>query len=235
MQLAYLDESKAPTAYYITALVVADKDTIALAAALDDVIDWAQDTYGGVRDHAELHAVDLVGGEGDWLKYRPKQRIAARVAVYERAVSAIASFDVRAYIRGADDASFARRYSTDDVHGTVLPWVLERVQKDVKARDDLALVIVDELQHRDRYRRHVRDYQRYGTYGWKPEVLNRIADTLHFAPSHSSRLLQAADLVSYAHTQTCRSHKDARAEAAWSRIWSTLSPVVKEATCWYAL
>lgn len=29
MQLAYLDESKAPSAYYVTALVVADEDTIA--------------------------------------------------------------------------------------------------------------------------------------------------------------------------------------------------------------
>lgn len=232
MQLAYLDESKAPTAYYVTALVVSDKDTVALSRGLDEVVEWAQDNHGGVRDNAELHAVDLAGGQRDWAKYRPPEKIPARVAVYERAVDVIASFDVRAYIRGADDKVFAKRYSHTDVHGVVLSWVLERVQNDAVGHDDLALVIADELQHRDRYRRHVRDYQRYGTAGWKPEVLDRIADTLHFAPSHSSRLLQAADLVSYAHLQTCRTQRDSRAKEAWRRIWAKLDGVVQEATCW---
>ncbi len=234
MQLAYLDESQAPSAYYITAVVVTDADAIALASALDDVVEWAQDTYGGVRDAAELHAVDLVGGLGDWHKFRPN--IPARVAVYERAIDAITAFDVRAYIRGADLAVHRGRYSAGtDIHATVLPWVLERVQADAHTRNDLALVIgiADEVKERDRYRRAVREYQRTGTWGWRSQVLDRIVDTIHFAPSHSSRLLQAADLVSYAHTQTCRSHNDPRAQAAWDRTWATLTQhIVRESTCW---
>jgi hypothetical protein len=232
VQLAYLDESEAPTAYYITALVVSDKDSIALATALDEVVEWAQANFGGVHSRAELHAHDLVGGQKDWEQYR--NNIPARIAVYERAIDAITSFDVRAYIRGADRDSHNRRYGVGtDIHGTVLPWVLERVQGDAKRRDDLVLAIADELQQHDRYRRAMREYQQTGTWGWKPEVLDRIADTLHFAPSHSSRLLQAADLVSYAHTQMCRDHKDQRTQNVWARVWGKLGAgVIKEASCW---
>ena len=233
MQLAYVDESKTSRAYFITALVVSDTDSIALGRALDEVVEWAQDTYGRVSERAELHAMDLVGGQGDWARWRESSFIPARVSVYERAAAAIADFDVRVYIRGADIATHQQRYSVGtDIHGTVLPWVLERVQNDAAARDDLALVIADEHQLRERYRSAMREYQRWGTSGWKPAVLDRIADTLHFAPSHASRLLQAADLVSYAHSQTKRTHPDSRAEAANNRIWATLEPVIKEATCW---
>lgn len=233
MRLAYLDESKAPDAYYITALIVPDTDTVPLAVELEKVVQWAQDRFGGVRDNAELHAADLVGGKKDWERFRPSDKIPTRIAIYERAIDVITSFDVSVYIRGADLDTFASRYAHDDVHGTVLGWVLERVQNDAKSHGDYALAIADELQHRDRYRRAMRNYQRWGTDGWKPEVLDRIADTLHFAPSHSSRLLQAADLVSYSHTQTCRSHADTRAKEVWWRIWDKLRPTVKEASCWH--
>jgi len=234
VQLAYLDESKTARAYYITALVVADTDCVGLGRALDEVVEWASDTYGRVSERAELHAVDLAGGRGDWARWRAPIYIPARVAVYERAVAAIAGFDVRAYIRGADIDTHHQRYAVGtDIHGTVLPWVLERVQNDAAYRDDLVLAIADEHQLRERYRGAMREFQRSGTSGWKPEVLDRIADTLHFAPSHSSRLLQAADLVSYAHTQTKRRHVDSRAEAAYARIWGVLAPVIKEASCWY--
>lgn len=170
----------------------------------------------------------------DWKRYRPSAKIPARIAVYEEAVRVITTFDVRCYIRGANIAGHTARYTADtDIHGTVLPWVLERVQADAKTRRDVALVIADEVARQDRYRADVGDYRKMGTWGWRAQTLDRIADTLHFAPSHASRLLQAADLVSYAHTQSCRHHRDPRATAVWQRIWKALCPsIVKEASCW---
>jgi len=234
VQLAYLDESKTADAYFITALVVRDRDAIGLAAAMDGVIEYAQDNFGGVREGAELHGIDLVGGQRDWKRYRPSAKIPARIAVYEEAVRVITTFDVRCYIRGANIAGHTARYTADtDIHGTVLPWVLERVQADAKTRRDVALVIADEVARQDRYRADVGDYRKMGTWGWRAQTLDRIADTLHFAPSHASRLLQAADLVSYAHTQSCRHRRDPRATAVWQRIWKALCPsIVKEASCW---
>jgi hypothetical protein len=159
VQVAYLDESETANAYYITALCMDSSTVHPLEVALHEVVEWASDEYGGVNDEAELHAVDLVGGLGDWHRYRPSNRIPRRIAVFDKAIEAIAGLDVRAYIRGADKAVHAARYATGtDIHGTVLPWTLERVQDDARARDDVAIVIADERRLANRYRRDMGTY-----------------------------------------------------------------------------
>lgn len=181
--------------------------------------------------NAELHGYVLVAGREAWAKLRPN--LAARIDIYQKTIEAIARFDVRIYIRGADLATHRIRYGADvNPHRTVLPWVLERVQQDAVRTKDVALVIADEVALPDRYRQDVLGYQQSGTWGWKPETLDRIADTIHFAPSKSSRLLQAADMVSYAHLQSVKRHPNALAQAANERIWSQLTGKVREASCW---
>lgn len=233
MQLAYLDESKTDHAYYITALCVADRDAQGVAAALDEVMIWAVRNYGAIVDpRAELHGVDLIGGKGAWKQWRPPEYMAHRYELYERAIDAIAAQPVRVWIRGANLAHVRSRYSSDDVHGIVLPWALERVQMDAERMEDVALVIADEVQRKELYRRQVASWQEHGTYGWRDMKLNRLVDTLHFAPSDASRLLQAADLVSYVHTQTCREHKRPETHATWWRMWGKLAPALREASTW---
>ncbi len=233
MQLAYLDESKTQHAYWITALCVADCDARAVTTALNEVMVWAVRTYGTTVDpDAELHGVDLIGGKGVWKQWRPKEFVAHRYELFERAIDAIAAQPVRIWIRGANLEHVKSRYSSDDVHGIVLPWALERVQMDAERQQDVALVIADEVQRQELYRQRVASWQRYGTYGWRDMKLDRLVDTLHFAPSHASRLLQAADLVSYVHTQTCRTHKRPDTHAAWWRMWAKLSSAVRESSCW---
>lgn len=233
MQLAYLDESHTADDYYITALCVSDGDALAFQQGLDGVVEWAQDNFGRVHETAELHAVDIVGGHNDWHWYRDSSRIPARIAVMEEAIRVIASQPVRVYIRGANIAHHRRQYGPNtEIHGTVLPWLLERVQGDAKRQQDHTLVIADDRARKDVYRADMADYRTYGTWGWRAQKLDRIVDTLHFAPSKFSRLLQAADLVSYTHTMQHKKHRDPRATAAWDRMWTTLNPVVMEASCW---
>ena len=61
----------------------------------------------------------------------------------------------------------------------------------------------------------------------------RVIDTLHFAPSHSSRLVQAADLVAFlarriaTHTET-----DPRAEQEYATMWKRIEPKVWHQHCW---
>lgn len=237
MQVAYLDEAETSAAYYITALCMDSSTVHPLEVALQSVVEWAADTFGGVSDDAELHAVDLVGGQRDWQRYRPTARIPQRIAVYDKAIEAIAGLDVRIYIRGADKATHASRYlAGTDIHGTVLPWTLERVQGDAKSHDDLAMVIADERALANRYRRDMGNYRRYGTWGWRAQHLDRIVDTLHFAPSKFSRCLQAADLASYCHVMQHKKHRHPNATVAWQRAWNLLlsSGRIYEATCWPA-
>jgi hypothetical protein len=230
--LAYLDEAQNADAFYVTAVVIEVTDAIPLAKTLDAVVMHAQETYGGVKEAAELHGHALVSGRDDWHGLRG--RVAACVDVYTRAVDAIANCNLRIYIRGVELAGFERRYgSLADPQGAVLAFVLERVQLRAKRLDEVALVIADEVRGKeDVYRRAVRSYQQTGTFGWKATVLDRIADTIHFAPSKSSRLLQAADLVAYAHLQSLRQHRDARAQAAYDDLWRTLGRRVHEASLW---
>ena len=222
MLLAYLDEARNADAFYVTAVLIEGADAIPLAKSLDAVVMHAQETYGGVKDAAELHGHALVSGREDWHQLRG--RVDACVDVYIRAVEAIANCNLRIYIRGVELAGFKRRYgSLADPHGAVLAFVLERVQLRAEQLDEVALVIADEVRGKeDVYRRAVRSYQKTGTFGWKAIVLDRIADTIHFAPSKSSRLLQAADLVAYAHLQSLRPHADPRAQAAYEQLWRTL-------------
>lgn len=237
MQVAYLDEAETSAAYYITALCMDASTVHPLEVALQEVIEWAQDQFGGVTDDAELHAVDLVGGQRDWKRYRPAERIPQRIAVYDATIEAIADFDVRTYIRGANKAVHSARYGAGtDIHGTVLPWTLERVQGDAKSRDDVAIVIADERARADRYRHDMNTYRRYGTWGWRNQRLDRIVDTLHFAPSKHSRCLQAADMVSYCHVMQLKKHRHPGAAAAWERAWQLLLKTrrVREASCWPA-
>jgi hypothetical protein len=52
-------------------------------------------------------------------------------------------------------------------------------------------VIAVDRALKDVYRADIADYQTYGTWGWRAQKLDRIVDTLHFAPSKFSRLLQS--------------------------------------------
>lgn len=233
VQLAYLDEADgANGAFYITAVVLPDHQSIAMGDALQLVVTRAAQTYGGVNPEAELHAVELIGGKRTWQRYR--DLIPVRYTIFEAAIDEIVRFDARVYIRGASRKVFSERYSAGtDIHQTVLPWVLERVQADAVERSDIALAIADDHQYRERYRKAMRDFQQFGTFGWRHQRLDRLADTLHFAPSSASRLLQAADLVSYAHIQTLRQHKHEVARAFWLRVWGKLQQgVLKEASTW---
>lgn len=232
MHFAFLDESKHADAFCVTALVVPSAEVSPLTADLDAVVEYAQETYGRVHDGAELHGYSLAGGTDYWA---PLSDVAARVDIYERAMSAIAGHDVRVCIRGAYLDEQKRRYGRDtDPYGTVLPWTLERVQDVAAFRKDEALVIADEVVAVARHRRAYREYQRHGTWGWRAQNLDRLVDTLHFAPSHASRGLQAADLVSYAYTQRRKTFRNPRAQAAWERIWSSLGDRLWEVSIWPA-
>lgn len=233
MILAYLDESGDRSAYYITALMVEDKDPIPLSSALDDVVDYAWTTYRGIRSNAELHGYDLAWGEGDWQAFRGNP--SASVDVFERAIDAIAQHDVRIASRGVDLAGLQRKYrGRADPHGVVLTFALERVQWRARALSTVAIVIADEVgRQQAHYRRNFKTYQQSGTWGWRATVLDRLVDTIHFAPSNSSRLLQAADIVSYTRYQKDRSGGNARARQFYETQWAKLEPFVTEDSCWY--
>ncbi|MFF0877427.1 DUF3800 domain-containing protein [Micromonospora aurantiaca (nom. illeg.)] len=184
MLLTYVDESYTDRWYWIGALLVPEAVAIPLSTALDEVMTDAAKAYG-IDRAAELHGYDLFQGRMAWARVPPR----ARIAVYNAALKAIGTYDVTVILRGVDRHGLTRRYGlTRPAHEVVLSHLLERVDGYAAMRDELALVIADEVDNPASHRSGLTRYRVDGTGGYRSRRLSRIVDTLHFAPSHASRL-----------------------------------------------
>lgn len=233
MLLTYVDESYTKERYFIAALLVPEIEASSLTRALDTIVTDASHAYGRVSSRAELHGYDLFSGKGDWLQLAGEIRV--RIGVYNKAFQAIADHDVHVIIRSVDIPRLDKRYPTghNHPHSIVLTHLLERIDECAAAMDQLALVIADEVSDQDDYRRDLWDYQRSGTGGYRSSKLTRIVDTIHFAPSRASRLVQAADLVAFmARRITTHVETDERAKRANAALWDRLQPKIYHNWCW---
>ena len=235
MLLAYVDESydaKWPV-YWIAALVCPERVVGPLAAGLDAVVEKAAGSYSGIGAAAELHGHALLHGKDDWKPMAPMVR--ARIGVYNDAFDVIASHDVQVMIRGVHVPALKRRYvNPHHPHTVVLQHLLERVDIYAEAEGQPTLVIADEVDRANEYRRDLWRYQRQSTPGYLSRRLTSIVDTIHFAPSHASRLVQAADLIAYLHGRiTSGADRDERAKRANAALWARIEPRVAHNYCWH--
>lgn len=231
MLLAYVDESYDRDRYWIAALMCTDECVVKLTEALDDVVTWASSSYG-IDPDAELHGHALFHGQEDWAPTAGMPR--ARIGVYHKALAAIATSAPEICIRGVDIPALNRRYgSPDHPHSVVLQHVLENVDKRAESRNERVLVIADDIDAPNDHRRNLRHFQRQSTPGYQSRKLTRIVDTMHFAPSRASRLLQAVDLVAFLHYRIS-SNRDAdpRATKANAALWAHIEPLVFHNWCW---
>jgi len=232
--LAYVDESYNDHRYWIAAVLCDDDSAAGLVNDLDTVVHDAANGYG-VRRDAELHGHDLFHAKRDWAVMRGKHR--ALISVYTQACEAIGRSSAEIIIRGIDREGQQKRYPyVQDPHSVVLEHLLERIHERAKARREYALVIADEIQEAARYQDVLVFGRRYQTSGYRSTKLDRIVDTIHFVPSRSSRLIQAADLIAFLHNRraTVTAKTDPREKAALDLIWSHLDPRVLPSTgCWF--
>ncbi|MGH3833292.1 MAG: hypothetical protein ACRDRS_23130, partial [Pseudonocardiaceae bacterium] len=84
------------------------------------------------------------------------------------------------------------------------------------------------------YRAYLRRYQDIGTLGYRHRRITQIVDTLHFAPSSASRLVQGVDLIAflYHRIKTTPDTADARATRANTALWRRIQPRVAHCLCW---
>jgi hypothetical protein len=86
--------------------------------------------------------------------------------------------------------------------------------------DTHALVIADDRDDRDSHRAHFALYKNFGTPGeYMSTRLDRLLDTVYFAPSHPSRLLQAADMLAYTYRRwNAQTEPDPRSQLTMDRL-----------------
>ncbi|KZS65576.1 DUF3800 domain-containing protein [Mycobacterium pseudokansasii] len=232
MLLAYLDESYDQTFYWITAVVCHETALIPITQGLDEAY-WkgGYPAYPGT----ELHGHDLFHGKNDFERLHDQPR--RRIKWYADALQVIGDQpNVGIIIRGVHRQRLLNRYghNAHPPHDVVLEHLLERVDEYAEKQGQPLLVIADEHQDAKRHRSSLWDYQRSGTWGYRSRVLKRVVDTMHYSPSGSSRLLQAADLISFLHHRiSSGTDTDQRAVNANNGLWARIQPLVQHAGCWH--
>ncbi len=236
--LTYVDESYCKTCYYVVALVCPEGEALPLTAALNDVMASAALSYTGrISPEAELHGHDIFQGKYDWADM--KELVRARIGIYDKALQAIADRDVSVIIRGVMSERLKDRYGERAYHPhtVALTQLLERVDLLAEERNELALVIADEPGQADQqpeYRADLRTFQDVGTWGYRSRRIERVVDTLHFAPSSESRLLQAVDLIAFLYHRiaTTKSGTDMRQVRANRKLWARIDQKVWHRYLW---
>lgn len=234
MLLAYLDESYDKVEYWLTSLLVPAESALKLQQDLDSVVYDACMSGYGVHWTAELHGYELVHGEGDWARMNDKIR--ARIGIYRKAYEAIAACDgIEIVLKGIHVARLKQRYGDNawHPHRAAIDFMAQTLNSMALGRQTHFLAIADEIDQADTLRASYWNFQQYGTLSAWTGKIDRSLDALHFAPSKHSRLLQAADLVSFMHFRRRRSGvTDPRALKANKELWDIIDPQVKVTTIW---
>lgn len=221
MIIAYVDESFSRS-FFCFAAVLADEHAIrGPTFALDALIESASADYG-FGPGAEIHGYPMFHGRADWASVGAR----ARVWIFERVIDAILESDVTVLLRGThtqrlDEMQQRRRYPVKYTREQeCFKHILQRINQVASSQDTHALVIADDRDDRDSHRAHFAAYKNFGTPGaYMATNLDRILDTVYFAPSQPSRLLQAADILAFTyHRWTTRVEHDSRSREVMFRI-----------------
>ncbi|MDO8646306.1 MAG: DUF3800 domain-containing protein [Candidatus Planktophila sp.] len=204
MLLAYIDESRNADTYFVNTLLVRDVDVIPLGNALNLLRKNIAEEYR-LNANIEFHGYDILNGKNEWILLGSDYD--AQINIFNKIIDCVLQFNVGIYIKGIGIANFISRYGTDEslLHNAALIWNLEKVQNKAMQNSDIVLVIADEVGAQSSfYRANLRFHQANATFGWDPEILDRIADTIHFAPSRESSLIQAVDMIAHANVRAHR-------------------------------
>lgn len=215
----------------MAALLVDGPAAVTLTAELDRVAAAAAQAYG-LADGVELHGHEIFHAGGAWSGVP----VRARVGVFDDVVEAVAGRNVRLIARSMDIVGQRARYrgAAEAPHSVVLQHLLERIDECVTGLGSYALVIADEMDGQAKHRTDLSSYREVGTTGYRHRKLTRIVDTLHFAPSSASRLVQAADVITFLYRRVfTHQETDQRSRRAKIKMWDRLVPRVHHQLCWF--
>ncbi|HEY4269066.1 MAG TPA: DUF3800 domain-containing protein [Galbitalea sp.] len=224
MLFAFIDESYTQDRYYVCAFVVHEDQLTPLAAAVKSAGVYAEGF--GVVPGSELHAHDMMAGDGGWKAIRRVP--SAAIAIYKRALQELVGIPTaKMFISGVDVVRLNARYSyPEPPHRVTLKYLLEAVDRYAVKVNEEVMVIADELPDQADHSRRAENYQIVGTGGYRSSKLATIQMPITFGSSADSPGLQAADLVVYlyrrydAHTET-----DRRTAKAVAQMWEMLRPI----------
>ncbi len=195
MYFIYVDESGDPgfrggTNYYVLlGVAVAEEQVNALARQMDDIVGRHLGQSG-----IELHFRKLVRGHAPFDRLSEQNRW----RLVDDIFAAIGSSDVTLFASVIDKRKHQDRYTFPERPDILaLELLVERFDIFLGRRNQLGCVVYDSRGKAvdDELRNFFSDWRYSGTSARK---LRNIIETIFFAPSHATRLLQVADFCAHA-------------------------------------
>lgn len=200
---AYLDESaRHESHYYMGALLVDSHSLRKINGALDEVGRLVASRVDGFDPREEFHGYDVFQGKRGWKDVSPP----IRVDVSSRVIRAVAESEAVYFLRGIHVEKLKRRYGSNahDPHQLAMFHALESVQETVaeNSSDMEVMAIADEHHAASDSRTRFAGLKQAAASGYTGRALTAFLDTVYFGPSHHSRLLQAADMLTFFATRS---------------------------------
>ncbi len=185
----------------------------------------------------EFHGAHLFAARGPFSQRTPEERI----EIFDEVLRGIEVGEADVVIRGVEKAGLERRYTTPyHPHDIALMFSIESIERLARERECRILLVADEAKEiEDAAFRDLANYQEIGTsWGWNPEQIDQIVDTIHFVPSHRNGGIQIADCATYiaARVRKIRAGivpADRSADAV-ENLWETrIVPHIHTNAVWY--
>lgn len=189
-------------------------------------------------DHEfEFHGQDLFSGRGAFDGLAPSRRI----EIYDDVLKGIELAEADVLVRGVEKTGLLRRYVTHyHPHDIALMFTIESIERLAREHDCRVLLVADEAKEvQDNAVRDLASYQEVGTsWGWAPEQIDRVVDTIHFVPSHTNGAIQLADCATFIAARVRKIQAgivaDGRSAEAVERLWETrIVPFLRINEVWY--
>lgn len=189
------------------------------------------------EDDFEFHGKELFAGEGYFSGISPEKRI----EIYDAVLCGIEMANAAVIIRGVNKPDLRRRYANPfHPHDIALMFTIESVERLARDRDCRVLLIADEAKEiEDTALRDLANYQELGTsWGWKPEQIERIVDTIHFVPSHRNPAIQLTDCATFIAARMRKVQAGLvatdRSAAAVAALWERrIEPFISHDSIWH--
>ena len=193
MLISYFDEVKpnpqGQPFYWLGGLMLRDDVIQGIESELNQLAHRCFGSYE-LTQSTEFHATDICSGNRNFRRWRDPAR---RLEVLKELARIIDKQD--GVFRVAVRLDVARIEASVDYEAMAFMYLVERVNQFARGKRTTSILIGD-LEHGgvvDRSVRNLAEYRQNGTLYAFGQNIGNVVDTVHFAQSHHSRLLQLAD------------------------------------------
>lgn len=100
-----------------------------------------------------------------------------------------------------------------------MAFLTEEIDAHCDPQGQRIICIADECGKQAAVRADLRRFRDQGTWGYRARTITNIVDTIHFAPSSESRLIQAVDMLAFIYGRQMTTTGNPRSLAATAALW----------------